>query len=48
LGIEPQKASLQRIPNTPIDLTEEQMQDLEILIDKLEDDDVQAVYTNVE
>ena len=48
LGIDLQKASLQRIPNTPIELTEEQMQDLEVLIDKLEDDDdVQAVYTNV-
>jgi YebC/PmpR family DNA-binding regulatory protein len=49
LGIEPQKASLQRIPNSPIELSEEQMQDLEVLIDKLEDDDdVQAVYTNVD
>ena len=47
-GLEPQKASLQRIPSAPIDLDEAQMEDLEVLIDKLEDDeDVQAVYTNV-
>lgn len=48
LGIALQKASLQRIPNSPIELSEEQMLDLEVLIDKLEDDDdVQAVYTNL-
>ncbi len=47
-GIEPQKASLQRIPHAPIELDEAQMEELETLIDKLEDDeDVQAVYTNV-
>ena len=49
LGLESKKASLQYIANTPITLTEEQMQDVEKLIDKLEDDDdVQAVYTNIE
>lgn len=47
-GIEPQKASLQRIPTSPIELTEEQMIDVEKLIDRIEDDDdVQAVYTNI-
>jgi YebC/PmpR family DNA-binding regulatory protein len=48
LGIEPSKASLQRIPNNPITLSEEQMVEVEKLIDRLEDDDdVQAVYTNI-
>lgn len=48
LGIEFKKASPQRIPSNPQDFTEEQMNDIEALIDKLEDDeDVQAVFTNV-
>lgn len=48
LGIEIKKASPQRIPNNPQDFTEEQMNDIEELLDKLEDDeDVQAVFTNV-
>ncbi|MEZ4826869.1 MAG: YebC/PmpR family DNA-binding transcriptional regulator [Bacteroidia bacterium] len=48
-GVEVQKASLQRIPTSPITLTEEQMTELEVLLDKIEeDDDVQAVYTNIE
>ncbi|MFN8254583.1 MAG: YebC/PmpR family DNA-binding transcriptional regulator [Bacteroidales bacterium] len=47
-GINITKASLQRIPTTPVEFTEEQMADIEKLIDKLEeDDDVQAVYTNI-
>lgn len=47
-GIEITKAELQRIANTPIDLTDEQMEEVDILIEKLEDDeDVQAVYTNI-
>ena len=48
LNIEVTKASLQRIPTSPQDFSEEQMEEIEVLIDKLEDDDdVQAVYTNV-
>lgn len=48
LGISATKAGLQRISNQPIELTEEQMVEVEIIIDKLEDDDdVQAVYTNL-
>ena len=48
LGIEIGKASLQRIPNNPQEFSEEQLEEIESLIDKLEDDeDVQAVYTNV-
>ena len=42
------KASLQRIPNSPKEVDDEAMVDLEKLIDKLEDDeDVQTVYTNL-
>ncbi|MFP6866600.1 MAG: YebC/PmpR family DNA-binding transcriptional regulator [Roseibacillus sp.] len=48
LGIEIGKASLQRIANNPQEFSEEQLEEIESLIDKLEDDeDVQAVYTNV-
>ncbi|MDP5171505.1 MAG: YebC/PmpR family DNA-binding transcriptional regulator [Bacteroidia bacterium] len=48
LGIEPTSASLKRIPTSPITLTEEQMEEVDKLIDKIdEDDDVQAVYTNI-
>lgn len=48
LGIEIEQASLQRIPTNPVVYTEEQLQDIHKLIDKLEDDDdVQAVYTNI-
>jgi len=47
-GIEIKKASLQRIPNSAVEFTEEQMEEVEKLIDRLEDDDdVQAVYTNI-
>jgi len=48
LKIEVKKATLQHIPNTSVEFTEEQLEDIEKLIDKLEeDDDVQAVYTNI-
>ncbi len=48
LEIEVIKADLQRIPNNPTEIDDEQMEDLEKLIDKLEDDeDVQTVYTNL-
>ncbi len=47
-GIEISTANLQRIPNSPTEFTDEQMLDIEKLIDKIEDDeDVQAVYTNI-
>jgi YebC/PmpR family DNA-binding regulatory protein len=46
--IEISKASLQRIPNSAVEFSEEQLGDIEKLIDRLEDDDdVQAVYTNI-
>jgi transcriptional/translational regulatory protein YebC/TACO1 len=48
MGIEYEKGSLQRIPNSPVEITDEQMDELSILLDKLEDDDdVQNVYTNL-
>lgn len=47
-GIEIKKASLKRLPTTSVELTEEQMADVEKLLDKLEDDDdIQAVFTNI-
>ena len=48
MGIEIKKAEHQRIANTPIELTDTQMEEIDVLIDRLEDDeDVQAVYTNI-
>lgn len=48
LGITASKSGLQRLPNQPIELTEEQMVEVETIVDKLEDDDdVQAVFTNL-
>ncbi len=47
-GIEATKSTLEYIANTPIEITEAQMDEIDTLIDKLEDDeDVQAVYTNI-
>ena len=47
-GISISKANLERLPTTPVEFNDEQMVDIEKLIDKLEeDDDVQAVYTNL-
>ena len=46
--IEVKKASLKRIALNPVTLSEEEMADVEKLIDRIEDDDdVQAVYTNI-
>jgi YebC/PmpR family DNA-binding regulatory protein len=48
-GIEVTKSHLKRIPNTSVTLTESQMDEVDILIDKIEEDeDVLAVYTNIE
>lgn len=47
-GIKIQKASLQRIPTSPVDFTEEQLEDIEKMLNKIEDDeDIQAVFTNI-
>ncbi len=49
MDLEISKSSLKRIPNSSIELTEEQMVAVDRLIDKIEDDeDVLAVYTNIE
>jgi YebC/PmpR family DNA-binding regulatory protein len=48
LGIETNKATLQRLPLNQVEFTEAQLVDIEKLIDRIEDDDdVQAVYTNI-
>jgi len=47
-GIEMLSANLQRVPNNTVVLTEEQMDDVLKLIDKLEEDeDIQNVFHNI-
>ena len=42
------KATLQRIPTSTIEFSEEQLEDIEKMLEKMdEDDDVQAVYNNI-
>ena len=42
------KAALERIANNPVECSEEQLVDIEKLLDRIEDDDdVQAVFTNI-
>lgn len=48
-GLKIKKGNLEFIPNSTISLSDEALEQIEKLIDKLEDDDdVQAVYTNIE
>jgi transcriptional/translational regulatory protein YebC/TACO1 len=48
MGIGVTKATLKRVPLNHVEFTEEQLADIEKLIDRIEDDDdVQAVYTNI-
>lgn len=48
LKINVSRATLKRFANNPVEFEEEQLEDIEKLIDRLEDDDdVQAVYTNI-
>lgn len=48
LGVTIKNAGLQRLPNSPIEFSEEQIEEIEALIDQLEEDeDVQAVYNNI-
>lgn len=48
LGIELKKAELKRISNNPQDFTQEQQDEIGKLLEKLEeDDDVQAIFTNI-
>jgi YebC/PmpR family DNA-binding regulatory protein len=47
-GIEVEKSNLQRIPTSPVEFTEEQLEDIEKMLDKIEDDDdIQQVFTNI-
>jgi len=47
-GIQITKSRLQRFSTNPVSYTEEQLEDIEKLLDKLdEDDDIQAVFTNI-
>jgi transcriptional/translational regulatory protein YebC/TACO1 len=49
LGIEPKKSGLKRFANNPKKFSKEEMKDIDKLINKLEDDDdIQAVYTNID
>jgi len=42
------KAGLERIPTQPVELTEAQMDEVQAILDKIEDDDdVQVVFTNI-
>ncbi|MEZ5084104.1 MAG: YebC/PmpR family DNA-binding transcriptional regulator [Bacteroidales bacterium] len=48
LGIHVDKATLVRIPNNPVNFTQEQLVDIEKMLEKIEDDeDVQNVFTNI-
>ena len=47
-GIEIAKAQLERIPTSPVEFTDDQMEDIQKMLDKLEDDeDVQNYFTNM-
>ncbi len=48
MNIEYEKGALQRVPNAPIEITDQEMNELAQLLEKIEDDDdVQNVYTNL-
>lgn len=48
-GIEVDKSGLKRFPTAHIELTDEQMDEIEKLLDKIEeDDDIQQVFTNID
>jgi len=48
-GIQPGKSLLKRIPNSTVSFGEEELSEIEKMLDRIEDDDdVQAVYTNIE
>lgn len=48
MSVEVTKATLKRLPLNQVEFNEEQLADIEKLIDRIEDDDdVQAVYTNI-
>ena len=48
MGVDVNKSSLERIPTSPVEFTEEQLTDIEKMLDKIEDDDdIQQVFTNI-
>lgn len=48
LGIDVKRSLLKRIPTSPVEFSEDQLEEIEKMLDKIEDDDdVQAVYTNI-
>ncbi len=48
LDLEVTSAKLERIPNSTVEFSEQQIEEIEEMIDKLEDDaDVQSVFTNI-
>ncbi|PID88284.1 MAG: YebC/PmpR family DNA-binding transcriptional regulator [Bacteroidia bacterium] len=47
-GIEVKKATLERFPTSPVEFTDEQKEEIDKMLDKMdEDDDIQAVFTNI-
>lgn len=48
MNIDLKNAALKRYATTPVDFSDDQLEEIEKMLDKLEeDDDVQAVYTNI-
>lgn len=48
LNIDVKKSTLKRIATTPVEFSDDQLDEIEKMLDKIEDDDdVQAVYTNI-
>ncbi len=48
MNIDLNNAALKRYATTPVDFSDDQLEEIEKMLDKLEeDDDVQAVYTNI-
>ncbi|MBN2781904.1 MAG: YebC/PmpR family DNA-binding transcriptional regulator [Campylobacterales bacterium] len=48
MGIEIKKATLERISNSPVSITEAQQEDIDKILQRLEDDeDIQKVFTNL-
>jgi len=47
-AIEVSSAKLERIPNSPVEFTDDQMNDIQKMLDKMEDDDdIQEIFTNM-
>lgn len=47
-GIEVAKSNLQRLPTSPVEFSDEQLEEIEKMLDKIEDDDdIQQVFTNI-